>query len=604
MNTNEENSESLNYEKHLPKNLLDSPDNSGDYDVQEEDDYFKCSDNEEESKEEQIKSNSKNSKINSNILSLNNTNNNINFGNNNHIPSNFENSTKDDSNYYSIGSQMNSIGCNIQNQKIYVDNNLSMINNNQFNINNNNHINSYNQNFSHSFNNINPSKQNLLFNSFGNNMNSSHNNYSSHSFNFNMNSQSHNYLINSLGENGSMGNPVSPILLPQGCNSFGGLSSINPDIPILSLNIDNYKSQSFNNNNIKNRKNLNKCKIFNYESKYSLDDVNPNVQSKFNLKKLTDMSEQSLYDYIITQKGSRDVQAFIEKKSKEKEIYILINKLRNYISDISIKKYGNYFIQELIKICSPSQRIILLEFMKNRFLEISKNTYGTFCLQALIEISSLPKEKQLILSCILGNEKELSLDARGTHILQKFIKCTKDEERFELNANIINLIDCLITDASGVYVLNALVDNTNDKSIKLKLFDYITKNGPLYFIQHEYANYAVLSLIKSSDLSDYEPIVKIIVENSLPLSMIKYSSNIVEYCLSCGSKEVVLKIYESLIVEHKLESLLNNTYGNYVLEKLIERVDKGEKLVLKQKLEKLVKNKSNVSKNIMNLLNK
>ena len=114
----------------------------------------------------------------------------------------------------------------------------------------------------------------------------------------------------------------------------------------------------------------------------------------------------------------------------------------------------------------------------------------------------------------------------------------------------------------------------------------------------------MLSLIKSSDLSNYEPIVKIVVENSLSLSMIKYSSNIVEYCLSNGSKEVVLKIYESLIEEHKLESLLNNTYGNYVLEKLIEKVDKGEKLVLKQKLEKLAKNKSNVSKNIMNLLNK
>lgn len=604
MNTNEENSESINDEKHLPKNLLDSPDNSFDYDVQDEEDYFKSSDNEEESKEEQIKKNSKNGIINSNILSINNTNNNMNFGNNNYIPKSFENSTKDDSNYYSIGSQMNNIGCNILKQNFYVDNNLSLINNNQFNLKNNNLTSSYNQNFSHSFNNINPYNQNFLFNSSGNDMNSSHNNYSSHSFNFNMNSQSYKYLINSLGENGSIGNPVSSILLPQGCNSFGGLSSINPDIPILSLNIDNYKSQSFNNNNLKNSSDLGGCKIFKNESKYPLSDVNQNVQSKFNLKKLTDMSEQSLYDYIITQKGSRDVQAFIEKKNSEKEIYLLINKLRIYISDISIKKYGNYFIQELIKICSPSQRIILLECMKNRFLEISKNTYGTFCLQALIEISSLSKEKQLILSCILGNEKELSLDARGTHILQKFIKYTKDEERFELNVNIINLIEVLITDASGVYVLNALIDNTNDQSIKLKLFDYITKKGPLQFIQHEYANYAVLSLIKSSDLSNYEPIVKIVVENSLSLSMIKYSSNIVEYCLSCGSKEVILKIYESLIEEHKLESLLNNTYGNYVLEKLIEKVDKGEKLVLKQKLEKLVKNKSNVSKNIMNLLNK
>ena len=52
------------------------------------------------------------------------------------------------------------------------------------------------------------------------------------------------------------------------------------------------------------------------------------------------MTDNSLYNYLITQKGSREVQTAL-KKIKENEVEILINKLENYISDITIDKYGN-----------------------------------------------------------------------------------------------------------------------------------------------------------------------------------------------------------------------------------------------------------------------
>ena len=55
------------------------------------------------------------------------------------------------------------------------------------------------------------------------------------------------------------------------------------------------------------------------------------------IKKIFDMQEQSLYNYIITQKGSRDIQDIIEKLN-EKEIEILIFKLKDCISDITIDK--------------------------------------------------------------------------------------------------------------------------------------------------------------------------------------------------------------------------------------------------------------------------
>ena len=63
------------------------------------------------------------------------------------------------------------------------------------------------------------------------------------------------------------------------------------------------------------------------------------------------------------------------------------------------------------------------------------------------------------------------------------------------------------------------------------------------------------------------------------------------------------KIYNQIIDQEKIESLLNNNYGNFVLEKLIARLNKEEKMIFIKKIEKLGKTKI-ISNTIKNLLYK
>ena len=287
---------------------------------------------------------------------------------------------------------------------------------------------------------------------------------------------------------------------------------------------------------------------------------------------------------------------------KETEVEILINKLKNYISDVTIDKYGNYFTQKLIQICVPSQRLKIIQNINSRFVEVANNSFGTHPLQSLMEIINMPEEKNLILRYILGNETILAFDTKGTHILQKYISNTKDEDRNELNKNIVNLIDKLIIDVSGVCVLIKLIKHTKDKILLEKIANYITNNEPLFFIQHPYANYAVQILIMNPIALPFcNKIIETIVNNYLSLSMQKFSSNVVENCIKYADEKSVKKIYNQIIDQEKIESLLNNNYGNYVLEKLIERLNKEDKIKLAKKIEKFGKNKilSNCLKNII-----
>ena len=184
-----------------------------------------------------------------------------------------------------------------------------------------------------------------------------------------------------------------------------------------------------------------------------------------------------------------------------------------------------------------------------------------------------------------------------------YILTPVDDEREKLNKNIINLIEKLIIDPFGVCVLIKLVKHTKDKSIGKKIANYITDNDPLTFIQHPYANYAVQILINSTDLSFCDKIIETIVNNYLSLSMQKFSSNVVENCIKFGDENSVKKIYKAIIEQEKLESLLNNNYGNFVLEKLIARLNKEEKMIFIKKIEKLGKTKV-ISNTIKNLLYK
>ena len=307
-----------------------------------------------------------------------------------------------------------------------------------------------------------------------------------------------------------------------------------------------------------------------------------------------------LYSFLTTQKGSRSIQNILSTVS-EKEIDIILKKIKSKSSEIMIDKYGNYFFQKLIEFCTPKQRHFLLLSIKDNFVEIANNSFGTHPLQLLIEQICTNKEKEVVLKSIENNELNLSLDSRGTHVLQKFISCTNDEERLSINQNLLEILPKLINDPFGVCVLIKLIKYTNDKKIKQKISQYISDNNPLSFIQHPYANYAVQSLFNQNDIIYCNEIIKVIVDNFYILSLKKFSSNVVENCIKYGSDIIVSKIYKSLLSEDKLEVLLNNTYGNFVIEKLVSRLNKEEKNNFLKEIEKLGKEKS-LSNTIMNLI--
>ena len=58
------------------------------------------------------------------------------------------------------------------------------------------------------------------------------------------------------------------------------------------------------------------------------------------ISNILSLNENELYSFIITEKGSREIQSIL-KKVTEADVDAMISKLTTHFSDIMIDKYGN-----------------------------------------------------------------------------------------------------------------------------------------------------------------------------------------------------------------------------------------------------------------------
>ena len=465
--------------------------------------------------------------------------------------------------------------------------------------NSNFHFDDFNNDFNSNFN-----FRNQFLNKYNNDKNFKKNNLQNIPNNININ----NYLQNIQGNNYLHQNNLFQMFLNfQVMQQMQNLSlqNFNPTMNQLML-MKMLQNQNEEKDN-EEKESQNKSEIFtlNSKTKKSKNQIKKNQndtrdnESSISINNILLSSDNEFYSLIITQKGSRELQNLL-KKVNEKEIDNILSKLIYQFSDVMIDKYGNYFSQKLIQICNENQRTKILSFIEKRFVEIANNSFGTHPLQSLIELITGEEEKKLALKYINNKICELALDSKGTHVLQKFISRTNDIERNELNNSIIKNIQMLIDDPFGVCVLIKLIKHTNERKIKQMIINFICDGNILNFIQHPYANYVVQSFLNPNDIFLCDKIVDIIVENYYDLSMKKFSSNVVENCIKYGDEKIVKTIYKDIMENDKLEYLLNNTYGNFVIEKLIGRLNKNEKGEIIKKIGK----EKNLSNTIMNLLYK
>ena len=190
-----------------------------------------------------------------------------------------------------------------------------------------------------------------------------------------------------------------------------------------NINYQNHTFININNNIINNQ----------------IQQIGFKLTKKLIMNSFINQSTTMIYQKLLTEAKNETIKSIvIDLKG---EYRIIIN-----------DKNGNYFANDLFKICDQKERIEILEELSPILSQDCNNNYSTHPIQTLIEFSSCELEYKLILFSFNDYNKLLfaALNPNGAYVIQKIIERIPERYRAEFNLLFISFISFVSKQKYGI----------------------------------------------------------------------------------------------------------------------------------------------------------
>lgn len=308
----------------------------------------------------------------------------------------------------------------------------------------------------------------------------------------------------------------------------------------------------------------------------------PHFYTNINKRRIEDASrfvDATLDDYIGNiyslckdQYGCRFLQKQLDIGGKEAAT-IIFEETKDHTIELMTDSFGNYLIQKLIEKVTVKERKALSVISAPFFVDIALNSHGTRALQKLIECVDTPDETQIIVDALRNDVVALSKDLNGNHVIQKCLQKLKPSEfQFIFDAAYDHSLE-IATHRHGCCVLQRCLDfgaKEQFQELCKRLLSNIDK-----LALDPFGNYVVQYIInKETERHNYDytyKIVHLLKPKITELSLHKFGSNVIEKILrtSIVSETMIVELLNNG-GEKDIQTLLNDSYGNYVLQTALD----------------------------------
>lgn len=386
--------------------------------------------------------------------------------------------------------------------------------------------------------------------------------------------------------------------------------------PMESGNYRRYNNNSNNNNNGGNNNNNNNSNVSNYKQhRFANDSMNVHRKlhnnahkrkgddaSKYANAKLEDFSGD-IYSLCKDQHGCRFLQRQLDlgrdakKNSSNGSVFsnevaatMIFNEIYLKIIELMTDPFGNYLIQKLFENVTVDQRIILVKNALPDFIRIALDPHGTRALQKLVECITTEEESNLIISLLSTHIVPLSRDLNGNHVVQKCLQKLKPLENQFIFDTASEHCNEIATHRHGCCVLQRCLDHGNDQQIRQLSFK-VAENATNLSLD-PFGNYVVQYVLSRGDDQLIDKILQHIKLNVISLSLHKFGSNVIEKSLRINKLSNSL-IEVLLLNKNRFGEMLNDAYGNYVLQTSLEVANQQDLAKLSASLQPLLPNIKN-----------
>ena len=383
----------------------------------------------------------------------------------------------------------------------------------------------------------------------------------------------------------------------QKCNNVNqNLFNNNISFPIYyNNNINIFVNNNLNNpNNNNNLNNTHFKKIFknkplsNKQVSFHLDIYLNDLENLLKKENSIDLNIfktiKKDFPYLIkTQNGSKILQKYLQTTSNQVIHFIfteLIDKLILLLQD----QNASSFCLKLFCCLDLNDRFNHLNLITNNIIQLSMNKIATYGIQFIIEKLYSSNEKLMILRPIKMNLLKLALDIYGTHVIEKILMTFEFEYCIDIYNFIIENLIFLANHVNGLCLVKQTLVLQNQKEyyqiIKKTLIERSYE-----LIENPYGNYALQIVIDHWNHDDIIEIFRKFFGNCTELSVLKYSSNVIEKCLMKSEIFLNYFIQETCIEKKSIGILIKNAFGNYVIQTALKSCKGKAKMILINSIE-------------------
>lgn len=274
-----------------------------------------------------------------------------------------------------------------------------------------------------------------------------------------------------------------------------------------------------------------------------------------------------IYALCKDQHGCRFLQKKLEERNPE-HVHMIWLETNQHVIELMTDPFGNYLCQKLLEFCNDEERTVLIENAAPDLVRIALNQHGTRALQKMIEFISTPGQIQTVIRALSHRVVELIQDLNGNHVIQKCLNKLSPADAQFIFDNVGQHCIEVGTHRHGCCVLQRCIDHASGEQ-KAWLIRQISNNA-FTLVQDPFGNYVVQYILDLNEPIFTEPLVAMFQGRICQLSKQKFSSNVIEKCLRCAQDPSKDMIVEEMLQPRELDSLLRDSFANYVIQTALD----------------------------------
>lgn len=305
---------------------------------------------------------------------------------------------------------------------------------------------------------------------------------------------------------------------------------------------------------------------------------------------LLHIKKSYIFYVCCTKKGSKLLQNLLPLLTTN-GIKILFKKIEFFIEKLIYNQFGNFFIQEFIKVLKSNERIQFIHSIESSIISLCEHKYGNHTMQLLFQTTSNNTtlrnvEESLVISLLSPTFKELAHHEYAVYVLEQIAEHFLDDTKLPLFKFISNSFYFLVEKDSGIKLLKKFIKyykehdkiNLDGKNNIVKKNNYDNEN---YYISPKYSNNSNTNSNNNSNNNlDLGILAENTIRNTFLLSIIKKfhkyallpkTNTIILQIISCWKIESCRLLIEE--ITKNFYTLLSSNEGCLFLKKLYKYLD-------------------------------